>query len=474
MKIQDPKKWSNEVFGSCDLGDPRRLARLIRYASQQASAPDSSTLKACRGDKAAEEASYRFLRNEHVKAIAIDEGVFKHTAKICESSKTILAIQDTTTIDVCHEPLRHDLQEEGCPTGWIVHSVLSVDAERSQVIGLLDQQRWIRPKERARKDSRYERAYEEKESFKWQRSLDNIEKQLKSVSNVITVCDREADIYEFLQEHNIRRSRYVIRASLNRKTVNHKSLFDEFENLPLLGIKKISIGQRGPSPQAHKKPRPGRKAREAELEIRAGKIEILPPKNRSNNETPNLKINAILVKEINNKSQDKPLLWRLFTSEAISTFEDVKRIISYYEKRWLIEEFHKCWKSGCRIEERSLQSLKTLERFYALSAPIAVRLLQLRQVTELENSKVSCEEFLTSDEWECLFANQAPDKKVPLKAPSAYLAYYAIAKLGGWSDSKRTGRVGWQTMWDGWNILSEMVRGWQLAKSAYKRAKKDM
>jgi hypothetical protein len=473
MKIQDSNIWSNQVFGGCDLGDPRRLARLIRYAGEQASAPDCSTSKVCRGDKAAEEASYRFLRNEHVKASAIDEGVFRHTAKSCEGIKTILAIQDTTTIDVRHDPLRQDLKERGCPTGWVVHSSLAVDGETGYLFGLLDQERWIRPTIRPGKKKRAERAYEEKESFKWQRSLDNIEKRVKDLPTVITVCDREADIYEFLYEHNVRKNRYVIRASFNRRTQNG-TLFDEFENLPLLGFKKIVIGQRGESRQALQKPRPARKMREAELEIRAGEIEILSPMNHINNQSRKLKINTILVKEINNQSEDKSVLWRLFTSEEVNNFESVKKIISYYEKRWLIEEFHKCWKSGCLIEKRSLQSLETLERFYALSAPIAVRLLQLQQITDLEDSKTTCEEFLTEEEWECLSAHQATDKKVPKNAPSGRWAYYAIARLGGWSDSKRTGRVGWKTMWDGWNILSEMVRGWRLAKSAYKRAREDL
>ena len=42
-KIQ--KEWSEEVLGSCDLGDYRRLARLIDYGARQAAAPEASVAK---------------------------------------------------------------------------------------------------------------------------------------------------------------------------------------------------------------------------------------------------------------------------------------------------------------------------------------------------------------------------------------------------------------------------------------------
>jgi hypothetical protein len=50
--------------------------------------------------------------------------------------------------------------------------------------------------------------------------------------------------------------------------------------------------------------------------------------------------------------------------------------------------------------------------------------------------------------------------------PSARWAFYAIAKLGGFADTKRTGRPGWDTIWHGWFRLQERLEGYQLSQSA--------
>lgn len=48
---------------------------------------------------------------------------------------------------------------------------------------------------------------------------------------------------------------------------------------------------------------------------------------------------------------------------------------------------------------------------------------------------------------------------LPKTAPSLYWAYYALAKLSRWHDSKRTGIVGWEALWDGWFALNQLLEG---------------
>src|SRR5712691_6426137 len=43
-----------------------------------------------------------------------------------------------------------------------------------------------------------------------------------------------------------------------------------------------------------------------------------------------------------------------------------------------IEDYHQCLKSGCRIEQRQLQTVDGLMRLLGLLSPLAVRLLQVR------------------------------------------------------------------------------------------------
>ena len=77
---------------------------------------------------------------------------------------------------------------------------------------------------------------------------------------------------------------------------------------------------------------------------------------------------------------------------------------------------------------------------------------------------VSCEELLTEIEWKVLWKT-VEKKDLPLTSPSAAWAYQAIAKLGGWGNSKRTGKASWATVWDGWCKLTERVEGFYLAQT---------
>ena len=53
-------------------------------------------------------------------------------------------------------------------------------------------------------------------------------------------------------------------------------------------------------------------------------------------------------------------------------------IVGYYEKRWLIEEWHKVLKTGMRVEDRQLKTSGRLEAMMGLMSVAAVRLFQLK------------------------------------------------------------------------------------------------
>ena len=65
-----------------------------------------------------------------------------------------------------------------------------------------------------------------------------------------------------------------------------------------------------------------------------------------------------LAREINCPQGETPLEWMILTSEPVSTERAAKTVVRYYESRWLIEEFHKAWKTGCRIQERPVQAVR--------------------------------------------------------------------------------------------------------------------
>src|SRR5579862_88882 len=51
--------------------------------------------------------------------------------------------------------------------------------------------------------------------------------------------------------------------------------------------------------------------------------------------------------------------------------------------RWRVEAWHPCLKTGCRLEERHVPAVARLIRLLGLLTPIAVRLLQRRDVARV-------------------------------------------------------------------------------------------
>jgi hypothetical protein len=56
-------------------------------------------------------------------------------------------------------------------------------------------------------------------------------------------------------------------------------------------------------------------------------------------------------------------------------------------------------------------------------------------------------------------------KTPPDSAPSLKWAYTELAKLGGWKDTKRTGRASVKVIWQGWFKLQTILEGYELAMS---------
>lgn len=54
-------------------------------------------------------------------------------------------------------------------------------------------------------------------------------------------------------------------------------------------------------------------------------------------------------------------------------------------------------------------------------------------------------------------------KPLPKKPPTIEWAMKAVARLGGWIDTQRTGRPGWENLGRGWRTLEERVEGVEAA-----------
>ena len=465
--LESTTVWAEQVFGGSRLGDRRRDRRLVRYAGAQAQDPQASTAKACEGSKAEREGAYRLLENRRVQPKDIDEGPYAHCAAACADKPRLLAIQDTTSVKVQHQPLADELREAGSPTGFVVHTLMMVDGESGMPLGIADQQRWVRDRARSGKATRKQREYRTKESVKWEESLKAAANRLPSGLPLISVCDREADIYEFLSYHLEQGLDFVVRASWNRRLANELGhVFEAASQAPVVAHRTIRVEQRGGQaarPRSGQAARPARPRRDVETQLQATAIRLRRPQNRDSTLPKELALNVVRVAEIA-PADTTPLEWVLLTTLPIANADDVEQVVRDYEHRWLIEQFHKCWKTGCRVEARPLQTLEAVERMLAVTASIGIRILQL-QVAATQPDTETQPTSLDDDEWRCLWLSTEKGP-LPKHKPSAQWAYRAVAKLGGWYDSKRTGRAGWQTLWDGWTKLQIRLQGWRAAQRA--------
>ena len=375
--IKDCMTWSNDIFSHCNLGDKRLLTRLIKIGGCLASKVGSHLSACFKGDNTDTTAAYRFIRNKSVKSDAIMEGVCTAVAIESKLSECLLAIEDTTSLSYLHsvkEELGYitNTNAPNSAKGFLVHTVILHDPEKSKTLGIIDQNRWVRRSdEYGKHNRRKKRPYEEKESYKWEAASNRLAQLMgEDIKKVISVCDREADIFAYLSYKIEKDHRFIVRAAQDRAICDENGVHisDVMMDSKVLGRFEVAVTQKG-----------GRKARKALVELRACSMSIRAPKDKKTKHDESIEINVVTATEVSQPKGQKGFCWVLLTREKIANFESVRKIVRYYEKRWLIEEFHKCWKSGVKVEEMRMPSADNLERMVTILAPIAIRLLQLRE-----------------------------------------------------------------------------------------------
>jgi hypothetical protein len=375
----------------------------------------------------------------------------------------VLSLEDTTGLSfrhsVCDElgdvsSAKKD-KNEAKGRSIFYHSSLMLDAQTEKVIGLAGQHHWHRTKKVEKGEQAQQRSIKEKESYKWQQTSEALNEQYENTDNIIHVCDRESDIYEYLDHQQSNNNRFIVRANHDRKLINldcklHRASKTQSPKMHYT----IDIAQRG-----------GRKARKATIALSYFEGTISSPKRISGNKT--LTFNVIICQELGEGNQDEKLCWYLYTNEKIENAEQARELVRYYELRWRIEEFHKVWKTdGTDVEKLRMQSKGNMERMTVILAFVSVLIMQLKELAQNkeEAKQIAGDDFFSQREWKLLWL-KTEKKPLPVEVPSLYWCYYALAKLGGWYDSKRTGKVGTKVMWSGWQALMIMIDGIEIAKA---------
>ena len=163
------------------------------------------------------------------------------------------------------------------------------------------------------------------------------------------------------------------------------------------------------------------------------------------------------------KGEDR-IEWVLLTSEPVATLETAQQVVTWYAKRWLIEEYHKCLKTGCRVEASQLREADRLGALIAMKQVVAAQLLELK-LQARRQPDVPATHVVPRQHVEVLAAY----RQIPVEALTAHRFWREVARLGGFLGRKSDGEPGWQTLWRGWHELDLLVLGARLARRAAPR-----
>ena len=155
--------------------------------------------------------------------------------------------------------------------------------------------------------------------------------------------------------------------------------------------------------------------------------------------------------------------WILLTNVKVASIEDAWVRVSWYECRWVIEEYHKAQKTGCGIEDLQFGSSQALEPMIALLSVVAVKLLNLREASRRPDAKERRATDLIDPRYVAVLS--AWRYKKVRHDLSVHDFFFALARLGGHQNRKSDHRPGWLVLWRGWMAMQHMVDGAEALKS---------
>ncbi|WP_337174671.1 IS4 family transposase [Paludisphaera sp.] len=450
----DAHAWAREQFGTADLGDQRRTKRLTRVAARMAADPSASIPGQMEGWAEAK-AAYRLLDADGVTFEAVAAPHWRRT-RACGPG-LFLVLGDTTELDFGIHRRVPDLAPTGNGGGYgfHLHAALVVGAEDERVIGLAGERVHYRKPAPAGENTS-QRLKRDRESDVWGEVIDQVSPPA-AVTRWVHVLDRGADNFDVYCHCRRQRSEWVVRASML-----HRKVADPGGDVTTVRDLGASSQEAGGF-TLRLRARPKQPARRARLMVRFTAMTMPVPWNKSRYTrqvaaTP-VPMWLVVAAEVDCPRGVKPIEWVLYTSLPVPSLEEAMRVISFYEKRWLVEEYFKALKSGCRVAERQLKTKGRLEALVGLLSVVAVRLLQLKAHARTDPDRPAAE--------------VVPPRYVNLLrfargfSPATTLTvgrfFRELAKLGGFLGRKHDGEPGWITIWCGWDKLQLMMRGAEAA-----------
>lgn len=430
---------ASEDWLHVDFGDARLNSRAIRIGEAFLRSPFASPPKMLRNKKDIK-GFYRFMDSEKV---AHEKLVHPHVLAAHQrltGHRVVLCVQDSTTISFDRNYEIEGLYDVGNIPGVVVHNTIAViPYEDFGVIdGLLGQTI-------LKRKPTDERGIDDNETRLWMDSIHSTGNPPPG-TRLVDVMDRGADALEVMHCSKKNGHDYVVRARHDRLMGEHGRLFEFARALPPAGKYRVKIQGRG-----------GKRDRVAIVDVAFSSLTLPPPKNRQ--ELSSLPTNIVHVREPNPVAGFEPVEWLLLTSLHVESFENALLVVKYYTYRWIIEEYHKCMKTGFRLDKTQFKTLPRIEALLGFIAVSSIRLLQLRDIIR-NKPNADALEYVDKEDIQIVKAYYNVEEGT--MTIDRFLRY--IAQMGGFMNRRSDGNPGWQSLWEGWKFFLGLKEGVRLQR----------
>lgn len=439
--------WAQAEFGSAELGDARRTARVVKMVARAATSPGGKLSDVFAMPRELD-AAYDFVESEHVAAAAIAEAHGRATARRCAGLRYVRVAVDGSSLQLADHERQKDFGSVGTikagARGLKVISALAVDPA-GVTLGVLSQVWWARQNAppasaNAKRKRRAQLPTDQKETCRWLEVLDLAAHQLEDVGILGWFqVDREGDAWPILGALASSTHLFTVRSSWDR-VVEGTGRGKQYLRAHLakqrpVGVYEIEVPGR-----------PARQARAARMVMRSAQVN-LRLRDRRTSKYHWQEVKAVWIREVGTTPRgEEPLDWLLLTNAPIGTIQNGREIVAGYAARWRIEEFHRAWKSGvCNVEDTQLRSRDAVIRWATILAAVAARAERLKLLARQSPDRPATDE-LSEDEIGVLIALKREEKKrtetVPDGVPTLGQATRWLADLGGYTGKSSGGPPG--------------------------------
>lgn len=444
-----------------ELGDKRLAKRGKTIIEALAVDPAGSINAACRG-WGDTQAAYRFFDNPNVEPEAILASHREATELRIDEHPTVLLVQDTTELDFSDHPT-HDsgVLNNEYRQGLFDHSHIAFTPEGLS-LGVIQANFFDRsPESLGKAEERKPLPLEQKETFRWlqgYRLACEVQHDHPD-TQIISVADCEADIYEIFLEHGKQPNPadFVIRAKQDRRSLKldddagirvFKKVRDDVAATEIVTVRHVDLPAT-----------PKREARQARLEVRAKQVTVKPPHTRDH--LGPVTYNLVLVEETDRPADDETTVnWLLITTLPIDTQQDVLQVVDHYVGRWPIEVFFRIFKTGCQVEEIQLTTNDRLQRCLMFYKVIAWRIAFVTYLGR-EYPNLRCDQIFSESEWKSVW-RIVTKKKLPKTAPPLSKFVPMLAELGGYNNRNSDSPPGPKPLWIAIRRMHDFAQAWEM------------